>query len=84
MLRHLYAIYCLLRREMNEGTLDPSPDDPPPSPSSENNGKTEMAGNFHRSRMVTPQHLYPVDVKLWEPGTAAVSGLDPLLQMGTA
>jgi len=31
---------------MNEGTLDPSPDDPPPSPSSENNGKTEMPAIF--------------------------------------
>lgn len=29
--RHLYALYCLLQREINEGTLDPSPDDPPPS-----------------------------------------------------
>ncbi|KAA1478333.1 carnitine acetyl transferase [Dentipellis sp. KUC8613] len=33
--RHLYALYCLLQREINEGTLDPSPDDAPPSPSSE-------------------------------------------------
>jgi carnitine O-acetyltransferase len=32
--RHLYALYCLLQREMLEGTLDPSPNDPPPSPSS--------------------------------------------------
>lgn len=31
---HLYAIYCLLQREIHEGTLDPSPDDPVPSPPS--------------------------------------------------
>ncbi|KAI0057062.1 acyltransferase ChoActase/COT/CPT [Artomyces pyxidatus] len=30
--RHLYALYCLLQRELNEGTLDPSPDSRPPSP----------------------------------------------------
>ncbi|TFY81213.1 hypothetical protein EWM64_g2802 [Hericium alpestre] len=37
--RHLYALYCLLQREASEGTLDVSPDDTPPSPSSSNSGK---------------------------------------------
>ncbi|EPQ51919.1 acyltransferase ChoActase/COT/CPT [Gloeophyllum trabeum ATCC 11539] len=32
--RHLYALYCLLQREI-EGNLDPLPDDRPPSPASD-------------------------------------------------
>ncbi|KAI5119672.1 hypothetical protein M0805_009617 [Coniferiporia weirii] len=31
--RHLYALYCLLQRELTESKLDTSPDEPPPSPS---------------------------------------------------
>ncbi|THH19299.1 hypothetical protein EW146_g1840 [Bondarzewia mesenterica] len=44
--RHLYALYCLLQREMNEGTLDPSPNDPPPSPASDSSGKGFMPSIF--------------------------------------
>ncbi|TDL17080.1 carnitine acetyl transferase [Rickenella mellea] len=32
--RHLYALYCLLTREIHDGKLDVSTDDPPPEPSS--------------------------------------------------
>jgi len=32
--RHLYALYCLLQRELAGEKLDVNPDDPPPSPSS--------------------------------------------------
>ncbi|KZV71963.1 acyltransferase ChoActase/COT/CPT [Peniophora sp. CONT] len=38
--RHLYALYCLLQREAREGTLEPSPDDPPPSPTSTTSSDT--------------------------------------------
>jgi len=33
MARHLYALYCLLQRELTGEKLDVNPDDPPPSPS---------------------------------------------------
>lgn len=33
--RHLYALYCILQR-LNTGNLNPSLDDPPPSPSLRN------------------------------------------------
>lgn len=33
--RHLYALYCLLQRELN-GDLNPSPEDPAPRPASTN------------------------------------------------
>ena len=36
--RHLYALYCLLQREINEGKLDVSPDDPLPSPNAGSKG----------------------------------------------
>lgn len=32
-IRHLYALYCLLQRDLSDGKLDVLPDDPPPSPS---------------------------------------------------
>ncbi|TFK53149.1 acyltransferase ChoActase/COT/CPT [Heliocybe sulcata] len=46
--RHLYALYCLLQREI-EGNLDPLPDDRPPSPSSDtgsSSGKRDMPAIF--------------------------------------
>ncbi|KAI0050201.1 acyltransferase ChoActase/COT/CPT [Auriscalpium vulgare] len=41
--RHLYALYCLLQREAIEGTLDPSPDQRPPSPPA---GKSPLPAIF--------------------------------------
>jgi len=42
--RHLYALYCLLQRE-RDGNLEPSPDDPLPSPG-ENSGKPALPAIF--------------------------------------
>jgi carnitine O-acetyltransferase len=33
--RHLYALYCLIQRELN-GDLDPSPENPAPRPAAPN------------------------------------------------
>jgi carnitine O-acetyltransferase len=42
--RHLYALQCLLQREIS-GNLDPDPDDPLPA-ASNNNGKQRMPNIF--------------------------------------
>lgn len=44
---HLYALYCLFQREAREGTLEPSTDDPPPSP-------TSTTSNGNTPRIVLP------------------------------